>query len=231
MKRIFYTEIAYVLGLVVLALGTACMEAASFGVSMVVAPAYLIYLKVSEFLPFFTFGMAEYSLQALLLIFMMLVLKRMRGYYFFSIITAILYALLLDGSMWVVAHFVSEILAFRIGIYIVGLGLCALGVSLLFHTYLAPEVYELFVKEVTYQFKWNIHKVKTSYDCISCFISIILSFVFFGIGDFRGVHIGTIVCALINGWLISRWTYVFERFFIFKDRLDFRYLFDNNFKA
>lgn len=46
----FYTEAAYFIGLVTLALGTALMERADFGMSMVVAPAYLVYLKVSEYL-------------------------------------------------------------------------------------------------------------------------------------------------------------------------------------
>ena len=45
MKRTFYTEGAYVIGIISLAFGTALMEKADFGMSMVVAPAYLIYLK------------------------------------------------------------------------------------------------------------------------------------------------------------------------------------------
>lgn len=52
-KRIFYRELAYVVGIFVLALGTVFMEKADFGMSMVVAPAYLIHRKVLQFLPFF----------------------------------------------------------------------------------------------------------------------------------------------------------------------------------
>ena len=47
-QRTFYTELAYFLGLLILALGTAFMERSDFGVSMVVAPAYLLHRKVSE---------------------------------------------------------------------------------------------------------------------------------------------------------------------------------------
>ena len=43
-QRVFFTELAYVLGILALALGTALMERADFGVSMVVAPAYLLHL-------------------------------------------------------------------------------------------------------------------------------------------------------------------------------------------
>ena len=52
-KRIFYCELAYFLGIVVLAFGTALMEKADFGMSMVVAPAYLIHLKISEYVRLF----------------------------------------------------------------------------------------------------------------------------------------------------------------------------------
>ena len=38
-KTLIYSEAAYLIGLVVLAFGVALMEAADFGVSMVVAPA------------------------------------------------------------------------------------------------------------------------------------------------------------------------------------------------
>ena len=57
-QRIFYTEACYLIGIVTMALGTAMMTLADFGVSMVVAPAYLLHLKISEYLPFFSFGMA-----------------------------------------------------------------------------------------------------------------------------------------------------------------------------
>ena len=57
-KRVFYCELSYLFGMLILAFGNAFMEKADFGMSMVVAPAYLLHLLVSKFLPFFTFGMA-----------------------------------------------------------------------------------------------------------------------------------------------------------------------------
>ena len=67
-KKVFFAEWAYVFGILALALGTALMEHANFGMSMVVAPAYLLHLKISQFFPAYTFGMSEYVLQAVLLI-------------------------------------------------------------------------------------------------------------------------------------------------------------------
>ena len=59
MKRTFSTELAYVFGIVFVARGVVLMEKADFGVSMVVAPAYLLYRWLSPVWSFVTFGMAE----------------------------------------------------------------------------------------------------------------------------------------------------------------------------
>ena len=100
--RTFYSELAYLAGIVLLALGTSCASAASFGLSMVVAPAYLIHLKLSPTWPGITFGVAEYIVQAVLLLVLSLALRRFRPYYLFSFCTALLYGRILDGflALW-----------------------------------------------------------------------------------------------------------------------------------
>ena len=103
MKRIFYTEIAYIVGIVALAFGTALMERADFGMSMVVAPAYLIYLKISDYLNWFSFGMAEYCFQAFLIIVLVIILRGFKRKYLFSFITAFIYGNVLDVIMRAVA--------------------------------------------------------------------------------------------------------------------------------
>ncbi len=221
-KRVFYTELAYVIGLAVLAFSCALMERAGFGVSMVVAPAYILHLKISEFLPFFSFGMAEYTLQAVILIIMVIILRRIKLSYLFSFVTAVLYGFLLDGFMALVALIPVETLIFRIVLYVVGMLFCSVGVSLLFHTYISPEAYELFVKEVSARIGMDIHKFKTLYDCASCLIAVALSFAFFGLWHFEGVRWGTVICALVNGTLIGLCTKLLEKLWRFEDRLPLR---------
>ena len=225
-KGIFYTELAYILGLVILAVGTAMMERADFGVSMVVAPAYLFYLKLSPSLPFFTFGMAEYMLQGMLLVIMILLLRRFRVSYLFSFATAVLYGFALDGAMSVIAMIPGTDTIARVLFYILGMLFCSLGVSLLFHTYISPEVYELWVKEMSARTGIAIHKYKTGYDCVSCVIGVILSFLFFGFGRFEGVKLGTIICALFNGFIIGCFTRILEKVWDFRDRLNLRRFFE-----
>ena len=215
-KKVFYMEWAYVCGLVFLALGTALMEKANFGMSMVVAPAYILYLKLSRIFPFVTFGMMEYTFQAFLLIVMGLALRRFRLSYLFSFVTAVIYGFTLDGCMLLAGFIPEGGFVLRAACYAAGMILCAAGVAFFFHTYIAPEAYELIVKELSAEWKVDIGKFKTGYDVTSCLISVILSFIFFGLWHFEGVKLGTILCALVNGSIIgwmsrsmeSKWNFV-----------------------
>ena len=225
-KKIFYTEMAYVLGILILALGTALMEKANFGMSMVVAPAYLLHLKISQALPFFSFGMAEYTLQAVILLLLGVAMRRFKLSYLFSFCTAVIYGVALDSVMLLTAALPASTFALRAVYYVLGMLLCSIGVSLLFHTYIAPEAYELFVKEVSGKTGMDIHRFKTLYDCVSCAIGVLLSFAFFGLWHFEGVKLGTILCALINGSIIGWCTKGFEKRFEFKDGLKLRSVFE-----
>ena len=120
MKRKFSTELAYVFGLVLIALGVMLMEKSDFGVSMVVAPAYLLYRWLSPFWSFFTFGMAEYCFQALLLFIMTLVVHRFRVSYLFSFVTAVIYGFILDGFMALGTLFPADMIWQRIVCYCLG---------------------------------------------------------------------------------------------------------------
>lgn len=222
MKKIFYSELAYVIGIAVLALGTALMEHANFGMSMVVAPAYLLHLKASQALPFFSFGMAEYVFQGILLIIMMLLLRRFRIVYLFSFVTAVFYGFTLDAMLNITGYIQCNSIAFRMLFYILGMIVCAIGVSLLFHTYIPLEAYELFVKEMSAKLCVDINRFKTIYDCTSCAVAVMMSFLFFGFGIFEGVKLGTVICALINGRLIGICSVWFERNFEFKDGMKLR---------
>lgn len=225
-KKVFYTEIAYLAGILILAFGTALMEWADYGMSMVVAPAYLLHLKVSQSFPAFSFGMAEYVFQAFLLIALSLVLRKFKLSYLFSFATAVLYGFALDLSMMLVGSLSAGGEVWRIAFFIGGMFVCSAGVSLLFHAYISPEAYELVVKELSAKFNWNISKVKTFYDCCSCLAGVAMSFAFFGFGHFEGVKLGTILCAIVNGWIIGQISKWLESGFEFKDAFSWRPMFD-----
>ncbi len=219
-KKTFYCEVSYIIGIIILAFGTALMEKADFGMSMIVAPAYLLHLKISPYLPFFSFGFAEYVFQAFLLVILSLVLRKVKKFFFLSFVTAFVYGIILDGFMSIIALFPFEGLAWQLVFFISGALFCSTGVSLLFHTYLPPEAYELFVKEISQKYGTDIGKTKIIYDCCSCVFAVILSLCFFG--GFVGVKWGTFVCAIANGVLISQISKFLDKNFDFKDAISLR---------
>lgn len=225
-KKTLYSEAAYIIGLLILALGTAFIEKANFGLSMIVAPAYLIHLKVSQLFPFFTFGMAEYCFQGLLIIILTIVLRKFRLNYLFSFITAVIYGFLLDGCMFLVQFIAADEIALRIAWYVVGVFLCTLGIALLFNTYISPEAYELLVKKISSTFGFQMYKVKFIYDISSLMLAIALSWIFFGFGSFESMGIGTVICALVNGKLIGVWSDALQESIEFKDLLKLRPFFE-----
>lgn len=224
-KRTMFTEWAYVAGLLLIAGGVVLMEKADFGLSMIVAPAYLLHRWLEPVWSRFSFGTAEYCFQALLLILMTLVLRRFRTSWLFSFVTAVIYGFVLDGLLALGAALSAGSLWLRGLWYVLGMLMGSMGVACMFRTYLAAEVYELFVKEVSRAFGVEIHRFKTAYDCVSCLIGLIMSFLIFGFGSFVGVSWGTIVCALVNGWIIGRCSAWLQNTFEWKDALPWRCFF------
>ena len=225
MKKVFYTEVAYLCGLIFLAFGCAFMEKADFGLSMVVAPAYILSLKLGEIFDFITFGVMEYIFQAFLLILMILAVRRFKLSYLFSFVTAVIYGYMLNGTMAIIGLMGDINIPVRVVLYISGMVLCSIGVAFMIHTYISPEVYELIVKEVPEKFGWNLTLFKTIYDCVSCIVGVALSFAFFGLWHFEGVKLGTVLCAFVNGFLIGRFSEFMVKHFEFKDALPLRKLF------
>lgn len=223
MKKItFYSEIAYIVGLIFIATGVVFTDKANYGFSMIVAPAYIIYRFINPMFNAFTFGMAEYCFQALLIIVMMIILRKFKVSYLLSIATALIYGFFLDRLMFIsdflpTTYEWQKILYFAFGIVIT-----SAGVALMFNTYLSPEAYELFVKEIAIGFHLSIDKFKIIYDFGSLFLAIILSFILFGFGKFVGVSWGTIVITLVNGAGISLCSKLYRKIWVFKDALPWR---------
>lgn len=236
-KLTFYTEIAYFIGLFFLAFGTALTVFGGFGMSMVVAPAYILHLFVSQFLPFFSFGMAEYTLQAILLILLTLILRKAKWSFLLSFGAAVLYGLSLDLSLKLTS-LLPVSLPVQIIAYVLGTVIICSSVALLFTAYLPPEAYEMFVKEFSAKFKKPIPTVKIIYDCTSLLAAIILCIIFFNpfknggftdiISGFMacGIGIGTVLCAFINGFIIGFFQKIYNKIFKFSDALKLRKYFE-----
>lgn len=216
-KIIFYSEVVYILSLVILSFAVSMISSTDFGLSMIVSPAFL----VSEKFSFLTFGQAEYIVQGILFVLMCIILRKIRAVYFSSFATGFIYGLLLDMWRTVVPHFNPEItpagslpLAVRVVYFILGMILTSISIALCFRTYLCAQVYDFFVKAVCERYSLNSGKFKTVYDFVFLAVSVIMSLALFG--RFVGVGIGTIVMALFNGTLINFFGRVLDRIFEYK---------------
>lgn len=218
-KPVFYTEIAYVLGVLLLALATALMEQGAFGMSIVVAPAYVVHLKLSEIWPWVTFGVAEYMLQTLILSITLLIVGRVRLTWLLAFGTTALYSLALDGFLLITA-LIPPLLAVRVAVYLLGFCLCVTAVGLILHGYLPPSAYDLYAKLVTAKTGRPLSVVKTTYDLVSLVVAVGLSLLFFG--DIRGVGVGTVAGALLGGVCIRKVMEWLDCLFLFRDLLPWR---------
>ena len=228
MKKIsFPSEIAYVVGLLLLSLGTCLSAKANFGVSMIAAPAYLIHLFLSKTVNvFFTFGRCEIMLEMLVILIMCLLLRKFKLGYLFSLMAGVIYGLFLDMWMMIFKDVHAVNFLSRVIFFILAQIVTAYGIALAFKSYLPPAAYDFFVKEVSEYFKIEVPVFKTAFDITFVIISIILSFIIFGFGHFEGIKLGTIIIALINGTTIGIATSRIDRIFTFYDIYPLRKIFE-----
>lgn len=214
LKKIkLYSEITYLIAQLGLSLATAMMAAADFGVSMIVAPAYIL----SQRFTIFTFGQWNYILQGVLFIIFCLAIKKFRLIYVVSFVTCVLYGTVIDMWRIVIPMLNPNItppgsmdLWHRIFLFAAGELLAAFSIMLFFKTYIYPQVCDLFVKGVSKTYKINQTKFKIAYDIGCVIISIALSLITFK--GFVGIKIGTILIAAVNGALIGLLEKIYNKY-------------------
>ncbi|MBE6882242.1 MAG: hypothetical protein E7489_04475 [Ruminococcaceae bacterium] len=216
-KSVFYKEAAYIFGIVFIALGVALAAKSDLGVSMIAGPVYTLYLWIGQFTEIITFGTIDYSFQGIVILLAAVLVKKFRLSYLFSFATAVISGFTIDFFFWLFEFFPAEGIFIRAFFFCASLISCAFGVACIFHSYFPPAGHELFVKEFSIHFGKDMHKVKTIYDIVFCFLSVFLNLVLFG--GFVGIGIGTVITAFINGPLIGKFTHLIEKHFEFKAAL------------
>ncbi len=209
------SEVVYIFAVALLSLAVAMLTAANFGVSMIVAPAYLLSLKTGVL----TFGQAEYVIQAGLFIVFCIVMRGFKVLYLSSFATCLVYGAVLD--LWRRIPFFNPSVTspgsisvpIRILLFIFGVLLTSFSVALFYKTYLYPQVYDFFVKGVSGRFGIQLSRFKTCFDLVCLAVAAIMSLAFFR--RFEGIGWGTLVIALINGTLIGFFCRLFDKYFDF----------------
>ncbi len=213
-KRGFFEELSWVFGILIVTLGTRLVAFSSFGVSMVVAPAYIISQKLG-----ISFGLGEYLFQGILLLALIIIYRGIRLGWSFTVVTVLAYGAVLDLWQSLLNLLPTPGIAGRIVCLIVGACLTAFGIALLFRTYLAPQVYELVVKNVAVKLKMSPEKFKRIYDISSLCFSALLALLLFRSIRHEGQWLigpGTVVCTCVNSLLITQYGKLLDRLFSFR---------------
>ncbi len=208
--------IMWVLGMVICPLGVTLSAKAGFGVSMIEAPVYVTYLRLSQSFPKITFGTMEYILQALVLILLCILVKKLKPRYLLSFGTAVLFGLILDGWRSVLGTGLYENTGMRIFACAAGIVTVAFAIACFFRTDLPQEVWELFVKEYSEIKGKKMTKVKWIYDITSLTVGIILMLTLLHKFEWTAIGIGTIVTTIVNAPLIGLFGKLIDR--VWKDR-------------
>lgn len=209
------SEVAYAFAIITLAFSVAMITMTGFGVSMVVAPAYILSQKVS----FLTFGQSEYVIQSILFIIFCILMRKVKAVYFSSFLTCIFYGAVLD--LWrLVPIFNQNItssddlsIATRIVFFALGMLLTALSIAMFFKTYLYPQVYDFFVKGVSEKFGFNRTITKTCFDASCLLLATIMTLLFFH--KFVGINFGTLIMTALNGTIIGFFSKLLDKYFNF----------------
>lgn len=210
MKKIkIYSEFVYIIAMFGLTLAVSMLAAADFGMSMMVAPAYIINEKIG----FFSLGEWTYIVQGLLFIAFCIAMKKVKLIYFVSFITCVIYGYILDMWRIVVPLLNPDVTApgsmdmwLRIVLFVCGEMLTSFTVMLFFKSYIYPQVCDFFVKGLVERYNFNQVKFKCIYDMSYLVVSVVLSLALFG--GFVGIDWGTVVIALVTSPLIgvfSKW--------------------------
>ena len=221
MKRMKHLgEAAWILGVLLIGLGVALVTKGGSGVSMVVAPAYIIHLVVEKVLPWYSFGTSEYILQGVLMIALWIILGKIRPKFLLSFLTAVIYGYVLDGWFWVLGGSAPfEQMYMRIISLAAGIFVTSFSIALFFRTYLPQQVYELFVAQIAKKFGKDTSKTKWVYDICSLTVAligaIIISSVFDDLTFTACIGIGTIACSVFDVPLISLCGKMLDKFFVF----------------
>jgi uncharacterized membrane protein YczE len=216
MKKIkIYGEIVYLISLIVISFSVAMLTAVDYGISMIVAPAYIL----SQKLTFLTFGQCEYIIQGILFILFCILMKKVKPIYLVSFLTCLIYGLFLDLWRVLIPAFNPSITPVgsmetwvRITFFIVGNLLTSLSVALSFKAYIYPQVYDFFVRDVVYKYKLKAGLFKTLFDLTFLAIGVVLTLCFFG--KFVGIKWGTMIIAVINGSIITFFSNLYDRLFV-----------------
>ena len=205
----------YVVGLILVAFGTALYAKSAMGTAVGSSLAYVVSRK---FL-FFSFGVWTYVVQGLTMLSMIAIVRKVKVDYLASFLTSVAAGYMIDFFIFCIRALPTDTLALRILYYLMGYLILTCGVGALMLTRLPIAPFDMFLREVSYYKNMSIQSVKLRFDVVVLSVGLILSIALYG--SLEGIGVGTFFAALSNGptiqWMRKRWLRILDSIPIMRD--------------
>lgn len=209
-KITLFSEIAFILGMILLSVGVNFIIKSDFGISPVQSSAYVLYTVF----PKITFGTYNYLIQLVLVTILCILIKRIRLRYFLSFLSAVFYGYTVDFFSYIMSPLTAESMVMRIVFYIVGFVCIMFAVAFFFRTNIPLMPYDIFVTDLAQNKGFNKNTVKIIFDISSLVAGLALTLAFHK--KLVGIGIGTIISGLFSGIAIKYTGKLIDKFVIFK---------------
>ncbi|HCW54051.1 MAG TPA: hypothetical protein DG753_10000 [Clostridium sp.] len=211
--------ILLIIGLFVMAMGISLMVKAKLGTSPISSTPYVFSMKYTAI----SLGTFSFIWNIIMILGQIIILgKRFKKYEIIQIPLSVLFGVFIDIATemikWINPHnyFVS------LFVLILGCVVLALGVSFTVIADVIMNSGEALVKAITIRNGKNFGDMKVVFDVSLVILAMIGSFIFFG--EIRGVREGTVIAAVISGFIIKYFNKILkpriDKILIDKDRVD-----------
>ena len=198
MKKLkVYNLFIFLLGLVCLSLGVVLVVKSNLGISVAMSVPYIFSLYFTKI----SFGQWSYIIQGITLIFLFIIVKRVTVKYLLSFVVAFLFGIAIDLFGMLLTSFAVYTFYGKLGVFILGSIVISIGVAAFIKSNYPIQPFDTFVKEVAIAKNIKYAKFKTGFDLTFFMISLTTSIIFFK--KIKGLHVGTLVSAIILGSMIG----------------------------
>lgn len=189
-------ELALIVAVIINSLGIALMTKSNFGISSISSVPYVF----SSAFPILSFGTWNYIFQTILIISLMILSKKINAGYIFSFLMGLAFGKMIDvHELWIYLlpdSFMWHIIYFITSFFIIAFGICLSNNSML---PIIPT--DTFPRDLSAILKKQYKYIKTTFDICCLTTTLIISL--FILHKAIGVGIGTVICALTTGKIVS----------------------------
>ena len=198
-KRLTNRIVLFVLALFVVSLGVSLTTRANLGTSPAACPPYV--LSLAPQLPL-TMGTYMFAMQVMFVLAQIALLRsRFEKLQLFQFVASFLFGLYTDITMWLTTPFIYENYAMQWVVLLIGCSVMAFGIALELKAALLLLPGEGLVKAISQVGGWKFPNVKIWNDVVMTMVGSLLSVAL--IGSFEGVREGTVVSALLTGFMVK----------------------------